>query len=78
MGGNLIKGVMREDLWCVEVVGGEMSRRAAAVNAQRAQATGPPQMGQHGCPWPPEVALEEGEGKQAGKGCVLAVFICVI
>jgi hypothetical protein len=51
MGGNLIKGVMREDLWRVDVVGGGMSQRATAANAQRVKATGPPQVGRHGRPW---------------------------
>jgi xanthine/CO dehydrogenase XdhC/CoxF family maturation factor len=61
MGGNLIKGVVREDLWRVEVVGGGMSQRAAAANAQRVKATGPPQVGRHDCPWL-YGSLEEGEG----------------
>jgi hypothetical protein len=46
-----MKGVMRDDGWCGDVVGGGIRRRATAPNAQRVKATGPAQMGRHGRPW---------------------------
>jgi hypothetical protein len=44
MGGNETKRVMKKYWWGVDVVGGRISSTAAAPNAQRAKATGPPQV----------------------------------